>query len=183
MQRRSFLKNAACIGACAGLMSAATRTFAADTSPQLALRLVKVTDAGLCVDAASCVAHLGRVQVRVSGVEKHADLAHVQLRAWFAGDAGQAAFDLASVGANGASSNLRFATHAERLISFEARSTRNGAPAEVCSAQCLTTSVGGGQLAPGQYWLLLHGADTDVAHYDDTAVLARLRLDVSLLAA
>ena len=184
MKRRSFLKNAAFTGACASLMWVATRTFAAAvTSPQLALRLLKVTDAGDCVDAASCIAHVGRVQVRVSGIEKHADLANVQVRAWFAGDEGQAAFDLASVGVNGASSNLRFATQAERLLSFEARTTHEGKVAKACSAQRLTTSIAGGQLATGQYWLLLHRADADVAQPHHAAVMARLRLDVSLLAA
>lgn len=182
MQRRSFLKNAACIGACAGLATAAPRAFAAARAKPLALTLLKVDTKGNCVNAASCAPYQGDVQVRASAHWKDASLQRVDMRAWFAADSGSAAFDFASVGGNGASSNLRFATRAERLASFEVRSA-NSDTRGTSGAQCLTTSWGGGYLAPGNYWLVLHRGGSLVNRPEQSEVVARVRLDVSPLTA
>ena len=186
MQRRSFLKNAACIGACAGLASMSPPSLAAaGRAPALALNLLKVKNDQSCVNAANALAYAGPVQVRASEHWMDAAMANVQLRAWFVSDSGSKAFDFASVNRHGASSNLRFSTLAERIASFDARSTN--APLTSgrvpVSAQCLTTSRNGGYLGPGKYWLVLHKADASVNAPDHAAVVARVRLDVVALPA
>lgn len=185
MQRRSFLKNAACVGACAGLFSLSPPTLAAGRPSAFALNLLKVIKADQsCINAAYAVPHFGPVQVRASEHWKDASMSNVLLRAWFVSDSGSKAFDFASVGKYGASSNLRFSTLAERIASFDAR-TLNATdlrPGAV-SAQCLTTSHGGGFLSPGNYWLVLHRADAKVEFPEHHAVAARVRLDVVALVA
>ena len=184
MQRRSFLKNAACIGACATLATVSPESYAATRPKALALTLLQVDAAGRCINAASGVPYQGAVQIRALKAWKDASIARVDMRAWFAADSGSAAFDFASLGRFGASSNLRFVTQAERLASFEVRSSSvNDIRGASSASQCITTSWGGGQLAPGSYWLALHSTGALIENVEHEAVVARIRLEVSALAA
>ena len=59
MQRRSFLKNAACIGACATVLSPAEQVLAASRPRPYGLTLLKLDEARGCVDAATCAPYIG----------------------------------------------------------------------------------------------------------------------------
>ena len=179
MQRRSFLKNAACIGACATMLAPVERLLAASRSNAYALTLLKLDEARGCVNAASCTPFIGDVRIRTSGAWTAASMQQVVMRVWFASDSGSRAFDFASAGANGKSSEFRFLARAERLASLEAKSVSKSDTRGPSSAQYITTSRDGGYLAPGRFWLVLHSDKVVVSRHDQSEVLARVHLHVT----
>ena len=114
MQRRSFLRNAACVGACASLFSPLRDAFAGESAApgQIVMKFEKL--AATDGSAASPV-----LQVRAAPQQFAGSDDALRVRAWFAADRGATAFDLASFGRHGASQRLRFSTDARRLIGFE----------------------------------------------------------------
>ena len=169
MQRRSFLRNAACVGACASLFAPIERVFAADASA--ATRAVELTLE--CVEVGPRADAAVPMQVRVAP-RLLVDLDEsVRVRAWFATDEGVRAFDLASFGRNGASQRLRFTSETRRLIGFE---LGHGQQFDDCSAitACRALDDTGAALGPGRYRLSLHRAGAAIATVD---------LDVSVASA
>jgi hypothetical protein len=179
MQRRTFLNTAACIGACATLLSPATRLLAASPSRPFGLTLLKLDETLGCVNAAICTPFIGDVSIRTSGLWKTPALQNFVMRAWFAADGGSRAFDFASAGASGRSSDFSFNVRAERLTHLEAHASGRNDIRRPASASYVTTSPHGGYLAPGRFWLVLHPGDIAVARHDHGDVLARIYLQVS----
>lgn len=179
MQRRTFLHTAACIGACATLLAPAARVFAASRARPYGLTLLKLDETRGCVDAAICTPFIGDVIIRTSGLWKAPELPQFVMRAWFAADGGSRAFDFASAGAFGKSSEFCFNARAERLHRLEAQASSKGSVRGAASAQYQATSKNGGYLAPGRFWLVLHPGDIAVVRHDHGDVLARVYLEVT----
>ena len=157
MQRRSFLRNAACLGTCASLLSPLAEAIVADPADApIELRLE-------CVDRTMVVSTQdGPLQVRAVPVAWAADLPSLRVRAWFASDAGPRAFDLASFGPGGSSQRLRFGVDPAHFIGFEAATGRG---LDDCSTHSACTPDLAG-LRPGRYRLWLSRAGRNVAAVD-----------------
>lgn len=167
MQRRSFLRNAACVGACASLFSPVREAFAAEAAAEgaVSLRFERLAAHAAPTPASS-------LQLRVAPQQFGRCDEAMRVRAWFATDGATTAFDLASFGRQGASQRLRFATDARRLIGFE---LGHGRGFDDCAAvdACRATAADGAVLGPGQYRLsLLRNGQT----------FAEVDLDVSVAA-
>jgi hypothetical protein len=168
MQRRSFLRNAACVGACASFLVPMSRAFANDARDQatsITMRMTRVSDAAPVAD--------GDLRLQVMPKPIASDTPSLRVRAWFATDAGPKAFDLASFTSGQASQRLRFTADPQRLIGFEAAS---GSGFDDCDslASCSVQGMTDLSLRPGRYQLALQRADQDIALID---------LDVSAAAA
>jgi hypothetical protein len=168
MQRRSFLRNAACVGACASLFSPLRDAFASDTAAPAKVELKFEKLASADGSAASPV-----VQVRAAPQQFAGSVDALRIRAWFATDRGATAFDLASFGRQGASQRLRFSTDVRRLIAFELGQGRHFDDCKTVSA-CRVNDTHGETLTPGAYRLSL---------MRDGQPLAAVDLDVSAAAA
>lgn len=168
MQRRSFLRNAACVGACASLFSPLRDAFAGESAApgQVELKLEKLAAAD--GPAASSVLQVRAAPQQFANCEDA-----LRVRAWFAADRGATAFDLASFGRRGASQRLRFSTDARRLIGFELGQGRHFDDCTTVSA-CRVNDTYGKTLTPGAYRLSL---------MRDGQPLAAVDLDVSAAAA
>lgn len=152
MQRRSFVKNMACIGACATLMAPLSRAIAsAPADADVGLRLELLESAGAAVS--------GMLRVRATPVALTQPEQPLRVRAWVATDAGPRAFDFASFDRVRSSQRLRFMLAPGDLIGFEVAS---GRVLDDCSAQAAC----GASLAPGRYRLWLTRAGVDVAAVD-----------------
>ena len=157
MQRRSFLKNAACVGACAGLLSPVVEAIGVgQDDARVDLRLERVDGPSeMRADAAI-------LQVRAVPVSLTAPPEALRVRAWFAGDTGPQAFDFASFGPAGTSQRLRFTVDPRRFVGFEAAS---GKRLDDCqSHSACSPDVAG--LAPGRYRLWLSRSGRDIAAVD-----------------
>ena len=159
MQRRSFLRNAVCVGACASLFAPASRVFAAPSTEEFAMRLDRVAE------SKEPVATGALLQLRVAPRVLLAQPEPLRVRAWFATDAGAQAFDLASFGANGASQRLRLPVDPRRLIGFEAASGRVHDDC-VATAACAANAASGSLLSAGRYCLTLRRDGFDIAAID-----------------
>ncbi|MBI2399241.1 MAG: hypothetical protein HYV17_15760 [Xanthomonadales bacterium] len=159
MQRRSFLRNAACVGACASLLAPVSRVFAAAPAPEVSMRLDRVGD------CSQPVATGAQLQLRVAPRVLQAQREPLRVRAWFATDAGAQAFDLASFGATGASQRLRLPVDPRRLIGFEAA---NGRVHDDCiaTAACAASTGMGSALSAGRYCLTLCRDGVEIAAVD-----------------
>lgn len=147
MQRRSFLRNAACAGTCASLFAPFEQVFAgaAAATRDIVLKLE-------CLEVAAPA--LAPMQLRVAPQQFAALSEPLRVRAWFATDAGAQAFDLASFGRQGASQRLRFTADTRRLIGFElARGQRHDDCASTSSCRALDNA--GVALGSGRYRLSL----------------------------
>jgi hypothetical protein len=168
MQRRSFLRNAACVGACASLFSPVREAFAAGVAAEgaVSLRFERLAAQAAPADASS-------LQLRVTPQQFGACGQALRVRAWFAADEVTTAFDLASFGRQGASQRLRFTTDARRLLGFE---LGDGQGFDDCATMdaCRATAADGAMLGPGKYRLSL---------LRDGQALAAVELDVSVAAA
>lgn len=168
MQRRSFLRNAVCVGACASLFAPAREALAIDAAPEDAVSLAfEQLSAQAVPDSANVL------QLRVAPQQFGACDEALRVRAWFATDAATTAFDLASFGRQGASQRLRFAADVRRLIGFE---LGHGRGLDDCAsvAACRATTIDGAAIGPGQYRLSLAR---------NGVVFAAIDLDVSVAAA
>ncbi len=159
MQRRSFLRNAACVGACASLLAPAARVLASAPAATVSMRLDRVAG------CSQPVATGAGLQLRVAPRALVAQREPLRVRAWFATDAGAQAFDLASFGANGASQRLRLPVDPRRLIGFEAA---NGRVHDDCvaTAACAASAGSGSVLSAGSYCLTLSRDGFDIAVID-----------------
>lgn len=168
MQRRSFLRNAACVGACASLFSPLRDAFAGESAApgQIVMKFEKL--AATDGSAASPV-----LQVRAAPQQFAGSDDALRVRAWFAADRGATAFDLASFGRQGASQRLRFSTDVRRLIGFELGQGRHFDDCTTVSA-CRVDDAQATMLTPGAYRLSL---------MRDGQALAAVDLDVSAAAA
>jgi hypothetical protein len=168
MQRRSFLRNAACVGACASLFSPLRDAFAGESAApgQIVMKVEKL--AATDGSAASPV-----LQVRAAPQQFAGSDDALRVRAWFAADRGATAFDLASFGRQGASQRLRFSTDVRRLIGFELGQGRHFDDCTTVSA-CRVDDAQATTLTPGAYRLSL---------MRDGQPLAAVDLDVSAAAA
>ena len=157
MQRRSFLKNAACVGACAGLLSPMVKAIGVgQDDARIDLRLERVDGPSEAQTDATIL------QVRAVPVSLAAQPDALRVRAWFAGDAGPQVFDFASFGPAGASQRLRFTVDPRRFVGFEVAS---GKRLDDCQshAACSPSAAG---LAPGLYRLWLSRSGRDIAAVD-----------------
>lgn len=129
MKRRSFLKNAACVGVCAGLLGRAGSVLAGEVD---GARL----HARLQVEELQPVASAGLLRIEVDPASLvHADRA-LAVRAWFAGQDGPVAFTFASYRAGQLSSRLRFHADAGSLLGFDVvndDTTLACAPSALCA--------------------------------------------------
>jgi hypothetical protein len=168
MQRRSFLRNAACVGACASLFVPIERVFAADVADTADVELTFERLASSDVNAAA-----EALQVRVAPRQLATMDEPLRVRAWFATDTGTRAFDLASFGRQGASQRLRFAADPHRLIGFE---LGNGQGFDDCTAiaACRASTFADATVGPGRYRLSLRR---------DGQALATVDLDLGTAAA
>lgn len=150
MQRRSFLRNAACVGACASLFAPIEQVFAADAAASVDVDLrFDCLERGMRPDASASM------QLRVSP-QSFVDINEpLRVRAWFATEEGVHAFDLASFGRSGSSQRLRFVADTRRLVGFE---VGDGQHFDDCSplAGCRSFDPGGAAIGPGRYRLALH---------------------------
>ena len=158
MQRRSFLKNAACVGACASLLAPLSEVVAAASDEAVTrLRLQRLPDAGLPeLDA------VGLLQVRATPIALGALDETLRVRLWVASDAGPRAFDFATFARNGSSQPLRFLVSPRDLIGFDIAGGRHF---DDCNTQA-ACDAGLTGLAPGRYRLWLSRADADIAAVD-----------------
>lgn len=160
MQRRSFLRNAACVGACATLMAPLSEAWAgdADAAAEVAMRLVRMGDARSAAGGSA-------LQVRAAPVQFVAPPSTLRVRAWMATEAGPRAFDLATFASSGSSQRLQFALEPQRLLGFEA-ATGRGFDDCASVAACANHDAIGGGLQPGRYRLWLSSAGRDIAAVD-----------------
>jgi len=160
MQRRSFLRNAACVGACASLFSPLRDAFAGESAApgQIVMKFEKL--AATDGSAASPV-----LQVRAAPQQFAGSDDALRVRAWFAADRGATAFDLASFGRQGASQRLRFSTDVRRLIGFE---LGNGQGFDDCTtiAACRASTFADATVGPGRYRLSLRRGGQALATVD-----------------
>lgn len=168
MQRRSFLRNAACVGACASLFAPIERVFAANVAEAGDIDLTFERLASPDLDAAA-----DALQMRVEPRQLVAMDEPLRVRAWFATDTGTRAFDLASFGRQGASQRLRCTTDPRRLIGFE---LGNGQGFDDCItiAACRASTIADAAVGPGRYRLSLRR---------DGQALATVDLDLGTAAA
>ena len=168
MQRRSFLRNAVCVGACASLFAPIKDVLASEdgSTGKIGLKFEQL-EIG---DASSSAASL---KVRVSPRQLAAADEPLRVRAWFATDSGVQAFDLASFGRGGASQGLRFHADTRRLLGFE---LVHGRALDDClvAAGCTVQGAFSSGLGAGRYQLSVHRDGHDLAAVD---------LDVSSVAA
>lgn len=158
MQRRSFLINAACVGACASMLAPLSEVVAAASGEAATrLRLQRLPDAALPALGAG-----GLLQVRATPIALGALDDTLRVRLWVASDAGPRAFDFATFARSGSSQPLRFVVSPSDLIGFDVASGRHF---DDCNAEaaCDAGPVG---LAPGRYRLWLSSADADIAAVD-----------------
>ncbi|HRG15954.1 MAG TPA: hypothetical protein PLB00_08150 [Pseudomonadota bacterium] len=168
MQRRSFLRNAACVGACASLFSPLRDAFAGESVAESAvvLKFERLSAHDVPVPAST-------LQMRVVPQQFGQSGDALRVRAWFVADGGATAFDLASFGRHGASQRLRFSMDARRLIGFELGRGRHFDDCAAVSA-CGVRADGDTALGPGAYRLSL---------IRDGQPFAAVDLDVSAAAA
>lgn len=168
MQRRSFLRNAVCVGACASLFAPVREAWAAEPSAE---GVVSLAFERLSAPTAPTSAAV--LQLRVAPQQLATCDQALRVRAWFATDTATTAFDLASFGRQGASQRLRFTTDARRLVGFE---LGQGPGFDDCASvdACRATAADGAMLGPGKYRLSL---------LRDGQALAAVELDVSVAAA
>lgn len=168
MLRRSFLRNAACVGACASLFAPVREALATETSAEGGVSLVFER---LAVHTSPT--STSALQLRVAPQQFATCDQALRVRAWFATDTATTAFDLASFGRQGASQRLRFTTDARRLVGFE---LGHGQGFDDCASvdACRATAADGATLGPGKYRLSL---------MRDGRALAAVDLDVSVAAA
>lgn len=168
MQRRSFLRNAACVGACASLFSPLRDVLAADVpvAGEVELKFdILASDPGSAATTS--------MQLRATP-QAFAEMSEpLRVRAWFAGDDGLKAFDLASFGRQGASQRLRFQADPRRLVGFE---LGRGQHLDDCSplSACRAVDGGGTAIGSGRYRLSL---------LRNGQAFAAVDLDVSVAAA
>lgn len=157
MQRRSFLKNAACVGASATVLAPIARAAAAGRNePATRLRLERLPN------SAEPTRIDGLLRVQATPVVLGALDETLRVRLWVASDAGPRAHDFATFARNGISQRLRFVVSPNALIGFEAAS---GQHLDDCSAQA-ACNAGLAGLGPGRYRLWLSRADVEVAAVD-----------------
>lgn len=155
MQRRTFLRKAACVGVSASVFIPVCEALAMDAAP--------MGDVSMSFERLSAVAVSGSatfLQLRVAPRQLAVSDQAVRVRAWFATDAATTAFDLASFGRQGASQRLRFTVDARRLIGFELGHGQGFDDCKVLDA-CRATSADGAILGPGVYRVsLIRGGRT-----------------------
>lgn len=157
MQRRSFLKNAACVGACAGLLSPVVEAIGVgQDEARIDLRLERVGG------PSETRADAAVLRVRASPVSLAEAPGTLRVRAWFASDSGPQAFDFASFGRGGSSQRLRFTIDPSRFIGFE---TASGKGFDDCRSHA-ACSPGTAGLLPGRYRLWLSRSGRDIAAVD-----------------
>jgi hypothetical protein len=160
MQRRLFLRNAACVGACATLLVPLTRAFAdnAGTPDEtVSMRFTRVSD----VNAMAA----GGTRVRVTPNALMSDATPLRVRAWFATDSGPQAFDIATFVRGNASQRLGFALDPQRLIGFQAATGKGLNDCETL-ATCSVHDIADLSLRPGQYRISLHRGGNAIATVD-----------------
>lgn len=160
MQRRSFLRNAACVGACASLFAPIERVFAADVADTADVELMfeRLASSEVAVMPEA-------LQMRVAPQQLATIDEPLRVRAWFATDAGIRAFDLASFGRQGPSQRLRLAVDPRRLIGFE---LGNGRVFDDCTtlSACRASMLADAAVGPGRYRLSLRRGGQALATVD-----------------